>query len=130
MALRASFLCTLVLSSYALLGTGCEAVADFDPKKLEQDRTVGPVPLPTLDGATANVPDAQVGQDGALIRPEESDAGPTTPMPERDAGDLDANVTQDDASADDAGQPVDGGGADSGNDAAGPDDISFADAGP
>jgi hypothetical protein len=52
----------------------CEVIADFDREKLDDTRTIGPTPLPTLDGAIALMPDA-TRPDGALIGPEDDDAG-------------------------------------------------------
>lgn len=54
----------------------CEVIADFDREKLDERRTIGPTPLPTLDGAVALIPDA-AQPDGALIGRDDagSDAG-------------------------------------------------------
>jgi hypothetical protein len=53
---------------------GCEVIVDFDRDKLDDQRTLGPTPLPNADGAIAVVPDA-ARADGALIGPDEEDAG-------------------------------------------------------
>lgn len=50
--------------------SGCEVVANFDERALD-DRTIGPTPIPQLDGAVASMPDASM--DGAIVQPE-SDA--------------------------------------------------------
>ena len=64
----------LVLAPVFACVNACEVVADFDPKRLNTDRTVGPVPLPTADGAVALIPDAGELPDGALISAEVTDA--------------------------------------------------------
>jgi hypothetical protein len=61
---------------WLLLATlcACEVIADFDRDKLDETRTIGPTPLPMLDGAIALMPDA-TRPDGALIGPEDGDSG-------------------------------------------------------
>jgi len=78
-----------VLSALA----GCELIADFDQSKLDENRTVGPTPLPTTDGAVAVVPDGSTQFDGALLRDDAS----TTPVSDASASDGGAPL-----------QPVDG----------------------
>jgi hypothetical protein len=57
--------------------SACELITDFERDKLDEQRTLGPTPLPTVDGAIPLMPDAAY-PDGALIRPDdlETDAGP------------------------------------------------------
>ena len=139
------------LAALALLSSisACEVAADFDPKKLDKDRTVGPTPLPTQDGATASAPDAEVEQDGALIKPPESDAevvakdagrltdaGPVAAdaaVADASVPDMDAAVTADGGAVSDAGlqaedASLDAQAADAARDAGVFGDISFADA--
>lgn len=99
----------LVLAPVLLCSSACEVVADFDPKRLNTDRTVGPVPLPSADGAVALIPDAGSLPDGALIGPEVSDAEAAHPADGgHDAGDagwdLDAASALDAAGSSDAGE--------------------------
>ncbi|MDB4986796.1 MAG: hypothetical protein JWN04_1974 [Myxococcaceae bacterium] len=113
MAGRTKLCCSVLL---LLSVSACEVAADFDPNKLNADRTVGPVPLPSLDGSVVQMPDASPSPDGALIKPEQPDAEVLV-----DASGLDSGWADD-------GAVSDGASADSGNDAAAPADISFADA--
>jgi hypothetical protein len=116
----------LLLFGLLLASSACEVAASFDPKKLETDRTIGPVPLPSVDGAVVNIPDASASLDGALIKPPETDAQ----LPQvSDAAALDAATAEDAASGELADASSDDAGADAGNDAAASGDISFADAG-
>ena len=59
--------------------------ASFDPNKLNADRTIGPVPIPELDGSTPRMPEA--GQQDATI-PSEGDDGSVREPP--DMGGMDA----------------------------------------
>lgn len=95
----------LLLAPLLVCTSACEVIANFDPKRLDTDRTVGPVPLPTADGAVALIPDAGELPDGALIRPEASDAQVTTPVGDAGMG-LDAASAVDAAVSVDAGEPA------------------------
>lgn len=98
-----------------LLGSSaCELIADFDEGKLEQSRTIGPTPIPELDGS-AIVADGSIIDDASLVRPAMPDAG--------DAA-LDSALA-DGASPGDAGEQGDGA---TPTDAAEPSDASAADA--
>jgi hypothetical protein len=88
---------------------GCELIADFDQSKLDENRTIGPTPLPVTDGAVPLVPDGSTQLDGALLREDGGGPSPQSDAAVTDAGpplgpvdDLDASVT--DASADGAAQ--------------------------
>jgi len=118
MAVRLSVTCALVLT---LSTSACEVVADFDPKKLDEDSTIGPVPIPSLDGSTALMPDAAL-VDGAQIRPVQPDA---EVRESEDAG-LDASPegAATDAASDGAASASD----DAGNGDAATGDLGFADA--
>jgi hypothetical protein len=120
-------LCCALLSLPA-----CELVASFDQSKLDQNRTLGPTPLPTLDGAVAVVPDGSLRFDGALVR---DDTG--VPSPGDAATDAARDASADDASdgqlpdADVLDAAVDAGASDAGNAGdAGDLDAAPADAGP
>jgi hypothetical protein len=85
----------------------CEVIADFDRQKLEEQRTIGPTPLPTVDGATPLIPDA-AQPDGALIGPgRDDDGGLDAALEAADAGDAaaDAASTADAAGLDAASEP-------------------------
>jgi hypothetical protein len=113
-----------------LLSPACELVASFDQGKLDQNRTLGPKPLPTLDGSVAAVvPDGSLRFDGALVR---EDTG--VPTPADAAADAARDAALYDASD---GQLPDADLADAGPSDAGPDggetndvDAGPADAGP
>lgn len=67
--------CILTIS---LLFCGCELIADFDEAESD-DRTVGPTPIPTLDGSRPIVVDGSV-RDGAVVQDlDAGDAGPRQP---------------------------------------------------
>ena len=95
----------LVLAPVLACISACEVIANFDPKRLNTDRTVGPVPLPTADGAVALIPDAGELPDGALIRPEESDAE-VAPVAGDGGMGLDAASAVDAAVSADASEPA------------------------
>jgi hypothetical protein len=75
----------LVVACAVLLGA-CEVIAGFDRDRLEEQRTIGPTPLPNADGAVALTPDAGA-LDGALIGPGRDEAGVLDAAAEADAGD-------------------------------------------
>ncbi|MDB4977548.1 MAG: hypothetical protein JWN48_5889 [Myxococcaceae bacterium] len=102
---------------FLLSSSACEVVADFDPNKLNVDRTIGPVPIPDMD-ASALIPDAALDRDGALIQPEVPDAQVAL----LDGGDLDAALVRDAAVSEPDGALEDGSAA-LGNDAAAGFDI-------
>jgi len=111
---------TWLLCGLAAL-SACELIADFDQDKLNDNRTIGVTPLPTLDGAVAVVPDGSLRADGALTR---DDAGTLADgaTPGADAAAPDASHDPDaDAAPSDAGldaaAPVDAGTASGQNDA-------------
>jgi hypothetical protein len=128
-------LCSVLLSLPA-----CELVATFDQSKLDENRTLGPTPLPTLDGAVAVVPDGSLRFDGALVRDDTgvpspgdaatdasaADASSGQPDAEvADASTLDAAVVEDaavDAGASDAGDAGDASSLDAAPSDAGPPD--------
>ena len=64
--------CVLTIS---LFFSGCELIADFDEGDTN-DRTVGPTPIPTLDGSRPIVVDGSV-RDGAVV--QDLDAASTRP---------------------------------------------------
>jgi hypothetical protein len=107
---RATTVCSslrllLVLLPVLVCASACEVVANFDPKRLNTDRTVGPVPLPSSDGAVALIPDAASLPDGALIQPEASDAQVAHARGDAGSG-LDAGSALDAAASSDAGEPA------------------------
>ena len=113
----------LLLFCGSLLLPACELVARFDPSELDQNRTIGPMPLPTLDGAVPLLPDGSLRFDGALVRDDTGvgrDAATPSDAAVSDASDAhapDADLSAPDASdapdadAGDAGQLDDGGDA-------------------
>ena len=122
MAGRVTLSCSLFL---LLASSACEVVADFDPKKLETDRTIGPVPLPSLDGAVALIPDANFDTDGGPVIPnQQPDAEVTTPG---DAGAPDAFVLPP-TDLDAATEPDGEAGSAAPHDAAAETEPTFADA--
>jgi len=113
---------SLLLLCGSLLVSGCELIASFDPSELDQNRTLGPTPLPTLDGAVPLLPDGSLRFDGALVRddtgvPSDRDATPgdataPTDASVSDASDgqvPDADLSAPDGAAGDAGQAEDAG---------------------
>lgn len=120
--LRLLPLCCALLSLSA-----CELVATFDQSKLDENRTLGPTPLPTLDGAVAVVPDGSLRFDGALVREDtgvRSDTG--APIPGDAATDAPRDASPNDASD---GQTADADVGDAGAADTGVDDAGAGDAG-
>ena len=118
----------LLLFCGSLLVPACELVARFDPSELDENRTIGPMPLPTLDGAVPLLPDGSLRFDGALVRDDAGvarDAATPTDASVSDASDArvpDADLIAPDAEAGDAGQLDDAGDAAAAIQEAGPGD--------
>jgi hypothetical protein len=120
---------------FALLSLpACELVASFDQSKLDQNRTLVPTPIPTLDGAVAVVPDASLRFDGALVRVDTGVPAPADAAADA-ASDASLNDASDgqlpDAALVDAGDAGDAGAGDAGDAGAGDaGDAGNVDAGP
>jgi hypothetical protein len=129
----------LLMLCGSLLVPACELVARFDQSELDENRTIGPTPLPTLDGAVPVFPDGSLRFDGALVRDDTGVApadAASTDAAVRDASDAsdglvpDADLSAPDAEAGDAGQGSDAGDGDAGDGDAGNGDADSREAGP